>query len=231
MTFPASPDNAPEGNIFASELRSILADHKLTLYSLVSVAGIHSETIRRLIDSRSTTKIALLNPEAIRAITDRVALTTAEQQRLKAAIITAGIEMVLLDRMAAPLARQAAQRIFPVVLEMVELDAQQEGILSLVESAPNMDETTLIDIALGPVYLFFDRAIVALFASEYTTSLHEAIASVEQAIAELERAQEQFSRVVDEIATSEIGQFWQQEVRGQLTSARRRLAILTTPDE
>ena len=232
MTQHSSSDTSIEWSFLAVELKHILEARGLTLWSLQERVKIHKEHVRRLINSLATNKhFALLSPDQIRAIEQALQLTPTERNRVMAALLTTHMEILLVNRMPVELAFQAATRIFPVLLEMVELDAHRQGILSYLESAPTMENTTLIDVALAPVYLFFDRANIALFASQHTTSFLEAVASMEQAIAELEHAQAQFAEISVQVVSSEIGQFWQQEVREWLQAAQQQLRTLKTPEE
>src|SRR5947209_15318140 len=103
-------------NLFARELEDILINHGLRLSQLDDRVSIHREKVRRLQRSLRVPKsFPTLNPDEMDMLVETCLLTEDEVLRLRAAIIAASIEALLMDRINQDDALKAAEQILPVI--------------------------------------------------------------------------------------------------------------------
>ena len=116
-------------NLFAREIEDLLSIRGRTLSALTSQAGIHPVKVNRLRRSLVVPEFHLLSPEDIDTVIVTFQLSSEEQLRLRAAILTTAIEATLMNRIDMNSALRAAEEIFPILLDAIRVRIdEQSGI-------------------------------------------------------------------------------------------------------
>ena len=102
-------------NIFARELRDILANHDARLGQLNDRANIHPQKVARLQHSLSVPRFNVLTPDELERVSLVFNFTPDEVLRLRAAILTTAIEEMLMSRINHLDAYLAANQILPIM--------------------------------------------------------------------------------------------------------------------
>src|SRR5215831_8109088 len=105
-------------NLFARELEDILQDNGFRLGHLDDRAGIHRVKVLRLQHSLVECKnFPVLNPEELEQVEKVFNMTRQEHLRLLAALLSTGVERMLMDRLPCDRALLAAEQIQSIILE------------------------------------------------------------------------------------------------------------------
>lgn len=222
-------------NIFARELERILARRNLRLshlYSRKDEQGpiVHPEKVRRLQRSLYTPKnLATLNPDEMRRVTHAFDLTQEELARLRAALLATAVEMLLLNRVEALVALQAADEAFQPLLSAISQDPPLSGLGGVRDPLVSDSYVMAADFP-GPL----TQAIDAIDRATLALHLSEDEAPITERIDRAAEAQMGFSRAIDVLeqppaadVDEEAWTYWRDEAkRWKGVASQRLLALL-----
>lgn len=222
-------------NIFARELELILARRNLRLNHLYSSKDdqgpiVHPEKVRRLQRSLATPKsLATLNPDEMRRVTDAFVLAKGELACLRAALLATAVERLLLDRVEAHIALQAADEAFQALLRAINQDPPLPG-MSGVRDPILADAYVMAADPPGPLTQAMDaidRATLALHLSEGEAPITERIDRAAEAQMGYSRATELLEQPADTGVDNEAWAYWRDEaIRWKAAASQRLLALL-----
>ena len=120
-------NDAPERwNMFARVLDEIMATRGKSIGHIDDHTTIHRQKVARVQRSLlDPGRIHMLNPNELDQVITAFALTSDEALRLRAAVVAASIQKTLLDRISPQDARQAADELYPTVLDAMRQRARQ----------------------------------------------------------------------------------------------------------
>lgn len=201
-------------NIFARELEDILAIRGLRLGHLNDREVVyHPEKVRRLQQSLETPRhLTTLNPEEMDRLTKIMNLTELEQSRLRAALLAAAVEMVLMDRVDPETALMASDDIFNILFAAMKA---QPGMVmaSKVKGVAMTDNADIlqVDATFTQALDLIDRAILALHVSRYALSQQAQVVHAREAYDGYTQSIELLRRCQLPEHASESWRFWYDE--------------------
>jgi hypothetical protein len=200
-------------NIFARELEDILASRGLRLGHLDDRAGIHREKVRRLRQSLLRPKsFPVLNPSEMEAVVETFQLKTYEILHLRAAILTAAIEELLMERVDPESGLLAADQILSMLSKALCDNYNKVSALNSIRGEQDdSKEVTDLDRAVEGALLTIDRATKSLYLG--MTSAAESQLYTQQAHIQFEAALAMLVQAPDEIKAREDWQVWHDEVQ------------------
>lgn len=199
-------------NIFARELENILASRGLRLGHLDDRAGIHREKVRRLRQSLPKPRsFPVLNPSEMEAVAEAFQLNLYEILHLRAAILTAAIEELLMERIDPESALLAADQILSMLSRALCDGYNSIAAFAAIRGEQNDSEETDLDRAVEGALLAIDRATKSLYLG--MTAAAEPQIYTQQAHVQFEAALIMLGQAPDEIKAREDWQVWYDEVQ------------------
>jgi hypothetical protein len=200
-------------NIFARELEDILALRGLRLGHLDDRAGIHREKVRRLRQSLLRPKsFPVLNPSELEAVAEAFKLKMYEILHLRAAVLAAAIEELLMERVDPESGLLAADQILSMLSKALCDDYNRGSALNFIRADQyDPKEVTDLDKAVEGALLTIDRATKFLYLG--MTSATELQFYTQQAHGQFEAALALLMQAPDEIKAREDWQVWYDEVQ------------------
>jgi hypothetical protein len=197
-------------NIFARELEDVLASRGLRLGQLDDRAGIHREKVRRLRQSLLHPRsFPVLNPSEMEAVAEAFQLKLYEILHLRAAVLAAAIEELLMDRIDSENALLAAEQILPMFSKALRENYNSVSAFGAIRGGQNdPQEVTELDKAVEGALLAIDRATRALYLG--MTAAEPQIYN-QQAQLQFETALALLLQAPDEIKKGEDWQIWHDE--------------------
>jgi hypothetical protein len=207
-------------NIFACELEDILADHGLRLSQLDDRTFIHREKVRRLRKSLERPKsFPVLNPDEMDEVISAIALDGYEVLRLRAAIVAASIQEMLVERIDADNALIAVEQMFPTIMMAMEQHQDEgRGIAAMrggKDTTVSEKETAIEQALEGPLTIF-DRATKAFHLSRNSETEVERFDRQQQAKNGFETVLMLLNALEDQVKLTDEWNFWHQEVQKSL---------------
>lgn len=220
---------APAGgwNIFARELEKALRAHNKTIHDLTSLAAIHPQKVKRLLQSLvSCTHMSVLSPDDLESVYWTASFTDLEKQQIQAAIIVTAIEEKLMNRIDPYNAWLAADQIYPIIFNAVQQYAMQAtgGITEVrhtTEEGLQMLETAIT---------YIDRATIALHMSRGVQSAMERSEQARLARSYFDDALQELADFPAAIRATEDWQMWQAEAQRGMTAATKILVDIGETD-
>ena len=213
-------------NLFARELEDILARRRLRLEQLGDRIAILPEKVRRLSQSLLKPKLfPVLNGDELDQVTQAYGLSPTEVARLQAAILASSIEKMLMERVSQDDALLAAEQLFPIILNALQLDNIDElGSMTRGDLFFAMDDES--DMVLESALEAIDSATAALHLSRNVASHSERIHNAQQARQYFEQALAELKEVDDDIQAMQAWQDWYNEAQKGLKTSNERLEEL-----
>jgi hypothetical protein len=208
-------------NIFACELEDILADHGLRLSQLDDRAFIHREKVRRLRKSLERPKsFPVLNPAEMDEVIAAIGLDAYEVLRLRAAIMAASIQEMLVERIDAENALIAVEQIFPTIMAAMEQHQYEaRGIAAMRgggDSSASEKETEVEQALEGPLTIF-DRATKVFHLSRSCETEVERLDRLQQAATGFETVLTLLTELDERVKLTDEWHFWHEEVQKSLS--------------
>jgi uncharacterized protein (DUF2267 family) len=215
-------------NLFARELEAILAAHQLTIGQLDDRLGFHREKVRRLKRSLLTPKsFPILNTEEMELLVDELQLSDAEIVQLRAALLTAAIERVLMDRIDQENALLACEQLFPIISNAMQQQLNSIRGLGAIRRedviASTYDES---DLALEATIEHIEKGIMALHLSHNVSSHSERVERTKEARSHFEAALAELEEVDDDMRLLAAWRYYQAEAQSRLGESEERLEDL-----
>lgn len=216
-------------NIFARELDAILQAHRFNLGHLTTKLGIHTEKVRRLKQSltSSTFRSHLLNPQELEEISQAFQFTAEEQLRLRAALLATAIEELLMNRIDPDSALEAAEEVFPLLLRALHRRlGRQRGLAATRKDA--FASNTAIEDTFEPILQQLNHAMLALHLGLLGSPLEQmeqtcnAVSGFTAVLAELE----DLLRRNPDLHADAAWQLWYTEAQNNLARAQQQIALL-----
>ena len=201
-------------NIFARELEDILVSRGLRLGHLDDRAGIHREKVRRLRQSLPRPRsFPVLNPAEMEAVTQAFQLKTFEVLHLRAAILTAAVEELLMERIDPESALLAADQILSMLSRALSNNYNRIAALDAIRGEQNDPEETDLDRAVEGALLAIDRATKSRYLGMTAAPESEAQIYTQQAHVQFEAALAMLGQAPEEVKAGEDWQVWYDEVQ------------------
>ncbi len=215
-------------NIFARELEDILAARGVRLEDLDNQLPVLPEKVRLLSQSLlQPGSFPLLSYEEMEQVIQKWHLNDAEVMRLRAAILAASIEEMLMERIDQDDALLAAEQLFPIVVNALQ---KQVTGMSASDTTWRGDlffaEDTGSDLALGSAQRYTAKATAELHLSRNVALHAERIDHAYQARQYAEKALAELDDVDNDIRAMRAWYNWFTEAKKRLEEANARLEDL-----
>lgn len=215
-------------NLFARELETILAAHQLTIGQLDDRLGIHREKVRRLKRSLLAPKsFPVLNTEEMELVIDELQLSDAETMQLRAALLAAAIERLLMDRIDQENALLACEQLFPIISAAMQQQLNSIRGLGAIRRedviASTYDES---DLALEAAIEHVEKGTTALHLSRNVSSHSERVERTKEARSHFEAALAELEEVDGDMQLLAAWSYYQTEAQNRLAEVEERLEDL-----
>lgn len=214
-------------NPFASELVQILATYGLQLEQLADLVDIQPAMLQRLRRSlHDPTFSPVFSPDEMELLVAALLMSSAEQGRLKAALLATALKRLLKDQLGLAYARQITEQIYPLLLD-ASLQADL-GMLGDEEREQDHDasEDVEADITWAIIWEAMDAADLALQLSRGLTSYTEQVRKVREARSRLEETLAELEGLDKVIKSLPIWRTWHQRASKEHKAVIKRLRAL-----
>jgi hypothetical protein len=209
-------------NLFAHELKRILATRQLDLGQLPDLIGVDAEKIARLQRSLYEPRLfPLLDEDEMRLLAHQLQLSDEEITDLHAALLATAVNRMLIDRIQQDDALLATEQIFPIILG--SLQARLRNSLDTTRGDSSSIEDTGPDEIFSTAQEATEDGALALQLSRRVSSHRERLTYARQALTHFHEALKELDDVDDELRQLRSWNYWRNRALKGRTQVQQRI--------